>query len=63
MNPNEETFKLPDEIEDVESPLPFGDFRIVDHNMDDIEEEIASIDGYREYLRDNNDDSLTFGDY
>ena len=43
--------------------LPLDDFRIVPVTDDEIESELKLLDGFREEMRDKQDESLTFGDY
>lgn len=50
-------------LPDANAPLPLDDFKIVDPELDDIDEEVGQLDSFREHLRDQRGDSLTFGDY
>lgn len=50
-------------LPDANAPLPLDDFKIVEPEVDDIQEEVERLDSFREYLRDERGDSLTFGDY
>ena len=56
---------LPDELDDVESPLPFEDFSVINLREDDLNEEFNELDGFREWERDNHSSEigLNFGDY
>lgn len=38
-------------------------FRNLDPEVEDLEEEIEELDGFREFTRENRTDHLTFGEY
>lgn len=56
---------MPPELEEVDAPLPFEDFTAINLRDEDLNEEFNSLDGFREWQRDNqsSDTGLTFGDY
>ncbi len=49
--------------EDINTNNPLEYFKIMPPEEDDISEEINSLEGFRDFIREAKGDSLTFGDY
>lgn len=47
----------------ITSTTPLDDFQVIDPNEEEIQEEIERLAAFRDYQREKQGDTLTFGDY
>ena len=42
---------------------PLDNFRVVEPDADEVLEEVEKLPGFQEYLREQHEEEITFGDY